>query len=177
MLATLSWHGGCSLLACSISPLPSLPPPSIIDSSPTFSCRAPCCRSHFWILLSICWASLLFAAITSGLALGLLSFSQVDLEVFIKAGQPKIQKNAAKIMSIVKNEHLLLCTLLLAKSMALEGKVESCHFMKLIIAGALDLTQKTAKDALKLLTLNLVLDVIVNVTLGLTTAMRSQKML
>ncbi|KAL2576421.1 hypothetical protein AAZV13_16G075950 [Glycine max] len=86
-----------------------------------FEERAPCCRSHFWILLSICWASLLFAAITSGLALGLLSFSQVDLEVFIKAGQPKIQKNAAKIMSIVKNEHLLLCTLLLAKSMALEG--------------------------------------------------------
>ncbi|KAG4379969.1 hypothetical protein GLYMA_16G086600v4 [Glycine max] len=86
-----------------------------------FEERAPCCRSHFWILLSICWASLLFAAITSGLALGLLSFSQVDLEVFIKAGQPKIQKNAAKIMSIVKNEHLLLCTLLLAKSMALEA--------------------------------------------------------
>ncbi|KAG4939617.1 hypothetical protein AAZX31_16G161300 [Glycine max] len=86
-----------------------------------FEERAPCCGSHFWILLSMCWASVLFAAITSGLALGLLSFSQVDLEVFVKAGQPKIQKNAAKIMSIAKNEHLLLCTLLIAKSMALEG--------------------------------------------------------
>ncbi|KAH1206878.1 DUF21 domain-containing protein [Glycine max] len=85
-----------------------------------FEERAPCCGSHFWILLSMCWASVLFAAITSGLALGLLSFSQVDLEVFVKAGQPKIQKNAAKIMSIAKNEHLLLCTLLIAKSMALE---------------------------------------------------------
>ncbi|KAI5444363.1 hypothetical protein KIW84_012840 [Lathyrus oleraceus] len=62
-----------------------------------------------------------FAAISSALALGLLSFSQVDLEVLIKAGQPQIQKNAAKIMSIVKNEHLILCTLLMAKSLALEG--------------------------------------------------------
>nr|KYP61910.1 Protein MAM3 [Cajanus cajan] len=69
----------------------------------------------------MCCAFVLFAATTSGLALGLLSFSQVDLEVLVKAGQPQIQKNAAKIMSIVKNEHLVLCTLLIAKSMALEG--------------------------------------------------------
>ncbi|RDY09123.1 DUF21 domain-containing protein, partial [Mucuna pruriens] len=86
-----------------------------------FEEKAPCCGTHFWILLTMCWALVLFAAITSGLALGLLSFSQVDLEVLVKAGQPQIQKNAAKIMSIVKNEHLLLCTLLIAKSMALEG--------------------------------------------------------
>ncbi|ESW24147.1 hypothetical protein PHAVU_004G106300 [Phaseolus vulgaris] len=85
-----------------------------------FEERAPCCGSHFWILLSTCWGFVLFAATTSGLALGLLSFSQVDLEVLVKAGKPQIQKNAAKIMSIVKNEHLLLCTLLLAKSMAME---------------------------------------------------------
>ncbi|XP_027357242.1 DUF21 domain-containing protein At2g14520-like [Abrus precatorius] len=83
--------------------------------------KAPCCGTHFWISLIICWASLLFAAITSGLALGLLSFSQVDLEVLVKAGQPQTQKNAAKIMSIVKHEHFLLCTLLIAKSIALEG--------------------------------------------------------
>ncbi|KAG5007033.1 hypothetical protein JHK85_025575 [Glycine max] len=144
-----------------------------------FEERAPCCGTHFWILLSMCSAFVLFAAITSGLSLGLLSFSQVDLEVLVKAGQPKIQKNAAKIMSIVKNEHLLLCTLLIAKSMALElldwlfgkghtallGRAElktlvhlhaieagkggelSLHETR-IIAGALDLTQKTAKDAM-----------------------------
>ncbi|KAK7380403.1 hypothetical protein VNO78_32913 [Psophocarpus tetragonolobus] len=86
-----------------------------------FEERAPCCGTHFWILLTMCWAFVLFAAITSGLALGLLSFSQVDLEVLVKAGKPQIQKNAAKIIAIVKNEHLLLCTLLMAKSMALEG--------------------------------------------------------
>ncbi|KAJ1404406.1 CNNM, transmembrane domain [Sesbania bispinosa] len=85
-----------------------------------FEEEAPCCGTHFWVLLCMCWIFMLFAAITSGLALGLLSFSQVDLEVLVKAGQPQIQKNAAKIMSIVKNEHLVLCTLLLAKSVALE---------------------------------------------------------
>ncbi|XP_028801413.1 DUF21 domain-containing protein At2g14520-like [Neltuma alba] len=80
-----------------------------------------CCEDSFWILLVMSLVLAVFAAITSGLALGLLSFNQVDLEVFVRAGQPKIQKHAEKITSIVKNEHLVLCTLLLAKTMALEG--------------------------------------------------------
>ncbi|KAL2334800.1 hypothetical protein Fmac_016013 [Flemingia macrophylla] len=96
-------------------------PPSKEKMSSYFEEGAPCCEIHFWILLCMCGAFLLFGAITSGLALGLLSFSQVDLEVLVKAGQPQIQKNAAKIMSIVKNEHLVLCTLLIAKTIALEG--------------------------------------------------------
>lgn len=53
-----------------------------------------CCETNFWVLVLICWVCMFFAAITSGLALGLLSFSQVDLEVLVKAGQPHIQKNA-----------------------------------------------------------------------------------
>ncbi|KAL1357657.1 DUF21 domain-containing protein At2g14520 [Arachis duranensis] len=86
-----------------------------------FDEQAPCCGTHFWVMVIMCWIFVLFAAITSGLALGLLSFSQVDLEVLVKAGQPHIQKNAAKIMPIIKNEHLLLSALLIAKSLALEG--------------------------------------------------------
>ncbi|KAF2312224.1 hypothetical protein GH714_028604 [Hevea brasiliensis] len=58
---------------------------------------------------------------SESLALGLLSFSKVDLEVLIKAGQPQDRKNAAKILPIVKNEHLLLCTLLIVKSLAMEA--------------------------------------------------------
>uniref|UniRef100_A0A2N9IN24 CNNM transmembrane domain-containing protein n=1 Tax=Fagus sylvatica TaxID=28930 RepID=A0A2N9IN24_FAGSY len=81
----------------------------------------PCCQPIFWIFLAICLVLLSFAGITSGLALGFLSFNQVDLEVIIKAGQPQAQKNAAKIMAIVKNKHLLLCTLLIGKSLALEA--------------------------------------------------------
>lgn len=68
-----------------------------------FEEKAPCCGSHFWILLSTCWGFVLFAAITSGLALGLLSFSQVDLEVLVKAGKPQIQKNAGTSLLFVGN--------------------------------------------------------------------------
>ncbi|KAK4745408.1 hypothetical protein SAY87_011720 [Trapa incisa] len=80
----------------------------------------PCCTVEFWTFLSICLVLVSFAGITSGLALGLLSFGQVDLEVLIKAGRPHENKYAAKILPLVKNEHLLLCTLLVAKSLAME---------------------------------------------------------
>jgi metal transporter CNNM len=53
-----------------------------------------CCKTEFWLFLSICFVLVSFAGIVSGLALGLLSFSQVDLEVLINAGQPHEQKNA-----------------------------------------------------------------------------------
>lgn len=61
-----------------------------------------CCGTHFWFLVLMCWVFMAFAAISSALALGLLSFSQVDLEVLIKAGQPQIQKNAGMSESINK---------------------------------------------------------------------------
>ncbi|KAL2334796.1 hypothetical protein Fmac_016009 [Flemingia macrophylla] len=63
----------------------------------------------------------LLAGITSGLALGLLSFSQVDLEVLIKAGLPKDKKYAERIQPLVKKGHFVLCTLLLGKSLAMEA--------------------------------------------------------
>ncbi|KAG8638369.1 DUF21 domain-containing protein At2g14520 isoform X1 [Manihot esculenta] len=80
-----------------------------------------CCELEFWAYLIVCFILASFAGITSGLALGLLSFTKVDLEVLIKAGQPQHRKNAAKILSIVKNEHLVLCTLLIVKSLAIEA--------------------------------------------------------
>uniref|UniRef100_A0A2N9IN11 CNNM transmembrane domain-containing protein n=1 Tax=Fagus sylvatica TaxID=28930 RepID=A0A2N9IN11_FAGSY len=166
-----------------------------------------CCEPEFWVFLIVCLLLVSLAGITSGLALGLLSFSKVDLEVFIKAGRPQDRKYAAKIMPLVKNEHLLLCTLLVGKSLAMEalplfldsilpswaaillsvtlvlafaelldwllGKGHSAlyrraelktlvdmhankagkggdlsHHETTIISGALDLTQKTAKDAM-----------------------------
>lgn len=58
-----------------------------------------CCEPEFWVFLVICLALVIFAGITSGLALGLLSFSQVDLEVLIKAGQPQERKNAGSCES------------------------------------------------------------------------------
>ncbi|KAM1126847.1 hypothetical protein ACFX13_042773 [Malus domestica] len=80
-----------------------------------------CCETDFWVFIVICVVLVAFAGIASGLALGLLSFSQVDLEVLIKSGQPQDQKDAAKVLRLVKNEHLLLCTLLIGKSLAMEA--------------------------------------------------------
>lgn len=54
----------------------------------------PCCEKEFWSNLVVSLVLVLFAGLTSGLSLGLLSHSKVDLEVLIKSGLPKDQKNA-----------------------------------------------------------------------------------
>ncbi|XP_027357244.1 DUF21 domain-containing protein At5g52790-like [Abrus precatorius] len=81
----------------------------------------PCCELNFWVFFIICLVLVALAGIASGLALGLLSFSHVDLEVLIKAGRPKDRKNAERIQPLVKNGHFVLCTLLLGKSLAMEA--------------------------------------------------------
>lgn len=62
----------------------------------------------------------LFAGMVSGLTLGLMSMSLVDLEVLAKSGTPTDKKYAAKILPLVKNQHLLLCTLLICNAAAME---------------------------------------------------------
>lgn len=54
----------------------------------------PCCEPMFWIYLVICIALVCFAGLMSGLTLGLMSLSLVDLEVLVKAGQPQDRRNA-----------------------------------------------------------------------------------
>ncbi|XP_039024456.1 DUF21 domain-containing protein At5g52790-like isoform X1 [Hibiscus syriacus] len=81
----------------------------------------PCCESMFWVYLVVCVVLVSFAGLMSGLTLGLMSLSLVDLEVVIKAGQPEDRKNAEKILPIVKNQHLLLCTLLIGNALAMEA--------------------------------------------------------
>ncbi|KAJ4773809.1 CBS domain protein (DUF21) [Rhynchospora pubera] len=80
-----------------------------------------CCVAMFWLYLLICCGLVAFAGIMSGLTLGLMSLSIVDLEVLVKAGKPEDQKNAAKILPVVKNHHLLLCTLLIGNALAMEA--------------------------------------------------------
>lgn len=53
-----------------------------------------CCQVDFWVFIVISLILVLLAGIASGLSLGLLSYSKVDLEVLITSGQPKDQKNA-----------------------------------------------------------------------------------
>ncbi|KAH1082879.1 hypothetical protein J1N35_022640 [Gossypium stocksii] len=81
----------------------------------------PCCESMFWVYLVVCVVLVLFAGLMSGLTLGLMSLSLVDLEVVIKAGEPQDRKNAEKILPIVKDQHLLLCTLLIGNALAMEA--------------------------------------------------------
>ncbi|KAK4480727.1 hypothetical protein RD792_013809 [Penstemon davidsonii] len=81
----------------------------------------PCCETMFWVYLVICVALVCFAGLMSGLTLGLMSLSLVDLEVLIKAGRPEDRKNAEKILPIVKNQHLLLCSLLIWNALAMEA--------------------------------------------------------
>lgn len=57
----------------------------------------------------------------SGLTLGLMSLSLVDLEVLAKSGTPQDSKHAAKILPVVQRQHLLLCTLLICNAAAMEA--------------------------------------------------------
>lgn len=81
----------------------------------------PCCGTPFFIRIIIVIALVLFAGLMSGLTLGLMSMSLVDLEVLAKSGKPSDRKYAAKILPVVKNQHLLLCTLLICNAAAMEA--------------------------------------------------------
>lgn len=54
-----------------------------------------CCGPVFWLYLIVCLCLVLFAGLMSGLTLGLMSLSLVDLEVIAKAGQPEDKRNAS----------------------------------------------------------------------------------
>ncbi|WJX52387.1 DUF21 domain-containing protein, variant 2 [Trifolium repens] len=50
-----------------------------------------------------------------------MSLSLVDLEVLAKSGTPHDRKHAEKILPVVRNQHLLLCTLLICNAAAMEA--------------------------------------------------------
>ncbi|XP_065870691.1 DUF21 domain-containing protein At2g14520 isoform X3 [Euphorbia lathyris] len=79
-----------------------------------------CCGSEFFIHILIIVFLVMFAGLMSGLTLGLMSMSIVDLEVLAQSGTPKDRQYAAKILPVVRNQHLLLCTLLICNAAAME---------------------------------------------------------
>ncbi|KAK4476956.1 hypothetical protein RD792_016126, partial [Penstemon davidsonii] len=79
-----------------------------------------CCQTEFFIHIVVIVFLVLFAGLMSGLTLGLMSLSLVDLEVLAKSGTPKDKQHAEKILPVVKNQHLLLCTLLICNAAAME---------------------------------------------------------
>ncbi|GAA0179481.1 ion channel [Lithospermum erythrorhizon] len=80
-----------------------------------------CCETGFWIHIMVIMFLVVFAGMMSGLTLGLMSLSLVDLEVLAKSGTPQDQRYAEKILPVVKNQHLLLCTLLICNAAAMEA--------------------------------------------------------
>lgn len=80
-----------------------------------------CCETDFFLHIVIVVLLVLFAGLMSGLTLGLMSMSLVDLEVLAKSGTPTDRKHAEKILPVVKKQHLLLCTLLICNAAAMEA--------------------------------------------------------
>ncbi|KAI3861173.1 hypothetical protein MKW92_022969 [Papaver armeniacum] len=80
-----------------------------------------CCETGFFVYIGVIVLLVLFAGLMSGLTLGLMSMSVVDLEVLAKSGTPKDRQHAAKILPVVKKQHLLLCTLLICNAAAMEA--------------------------------------------------------
>ncbi|KAH7660971.1 metal transporter CNNM protein [Dioscorea alata] len=80
-----------------------------------------CCEAKFFLNIGVIVLLVIFAGLMSGLTLGLMSLSLVDLEVLAKSGTPQDRKHAAKILPVVKKQHLLLCTLLICNAAAMEA--------------------------------------------------------
>ncbi|KAK9690548.1 hypothetical protein RND81_09G136700 [Saponaria officinalis] len=80
-----------------------------------------CCETKFFLNIGVIVFLVIFAGLMSGLTLGLMSLSLVDLEVLAKSGTPNDRKHAEKILPVVKNQHLLLCTLLICNAAAMEA--------------------------------------------------------
>lgn len=57
----------------------------------------PCCGSEFFIHIVVIILLVLFAGLMSGLTLGLMSLSLVDLEVLAKSGTPKDKLHAGTV--------------------------------------------------------------------------------
>ncbi|KAH9664059.1 DUF21 domain-containing protein [Citrus sinensis] len=82
--------------------------------------RYECCETGFFTRVVVVTLLVLFAGLMSGLTLGLMSMSLVDLEVLANSGTPSDRKHASKILPVVRRQHLLLCTLLFCNAAAME---------------------------------------------------------
>uniref|UniRef100_A0A2C9K129 CNNM transmembrane domain-containing protein n=1 Tax=Biomphalaria glabrata TaxID=6526 RepID=A0A2C9K129_BIOGL len=75
----------------------------------------------FWIYIGIYVGLVIFAGLMSGLTMGLLSLDSTTLATMINGGTPNERKHAKRIFPVVKRHHLLLVTLLLSNSAAVEA--------------------------------------------------------
>ncbi|CAG5132105.1 unnamed protein product [Candidula unifasciata] len=77
--------------------------------------------AKFWVYIGVYIALTSFAGVMSGLTIGLLSLDLTTLITMKDGGTPNERKYAARILPVVKQHHLLLVTLLLSNSAAVEA--------------------------------------------------------
>eukprot|EP00922_Rhytidocystis_sp_ex-Travisia-forbesii_P064066 GHVS01095262.1.p1 GENE.GHVS01095262.1~~GHVS01095262.1.p1 ORF type:complete len:950 (+),score=201.49 GHVS01095262.1:219-2852(+) len=75
----------------------------------------------FWVNLCLCVVLVLVSGVASGLTTGLMSFDTITLRVLQETGTPDEQTRASRVYALVKRHHLLLVTLLLTNSIAMEA--------------------------------------------------------
>lgn len=79
----------------------------------------------FYLYIGISIALVLFGGVMSGLTVGFMSINKIKLKLLndptSKDVNPKDKKRAKRVQPILKNHHLLLVTLLLANSAAMEA--------------------------------------------------------
>jgi metal transporter CNNM len=77
-----------------------------------------CCGTEFFIRIVIIVLLVVFAGLMSGLTLGLMSLSLVDLEVLAKSGTPQDRKHAGTVLYINSScflffiVYMLMCLIL-----------------------------------------------------------------
>eukprot|EP00958_Prasinococcus_capsulatus_P029750 scaffold7661_cov390-Prasinococcus_capsulatus_cf.AAC.1 len=75
----------------------------------------------FYLYLGVCTLLVGFAGLMSGLSLGLCSLTPLELEVIERSGSPTEQKQAKRLRHLLKHQHILLVTLLVCNSIAMEA--------------------------------------------------------
>ncbi|KAK4746210.1 hypothetical protein SAY87_012522 [Trapa incisa] len=78
--------------------------------------------SMWWFVYAgVSCVLVIFAGIMSGLTLGLMSLSLVDVEILQRSGTHTEKKQAAAILPVIQKQHQLLVTLLLCNAAAMEA--------------------------------------------------------
>lgn len=72
----------------------------------------------FGIISIIC---VLFGGLMSGLTVGLLGIDELELEMKLATGTPEEKASAKKVLQVIEHHHILLVTLLLSNSIAMES--------------------------------------------------------
>ncbi|CAD8150082.1 unnamed protein product [Paramecium pentaurelia] len=75
----------------------------------------------FWICLLIAAILICLAAVCSGMTVGYLSVDELQLEIYKEQGTHEQQRQANVILPIIKQHHMLLCTLLIGNAFCMES--------------------------------------------------------